>query len=703
MRALIVFLVAVVVLFPLTADAIDVSGDQWGTWTRDNSPYNVIGEIRVPPGSTLVIEPGIVVNFQGHYKFIVDSLATLLAIGTETDSIYFTTHDTATGWHGIRFIHADSNSQIDYSRLQYGKATGDWPDNCGGAIYCYYSCPTISNNTIRENWAGYLGGWPNNCGAAIYCYCSSATISDNTIRGNSAGYRGGGIYCRNNPGPSIERNIITENSGHQGGGLCCDASSPSISYNTMNANSVDNTGGGVYCAHSNPTMLNNTITGNFAYSGGGIYCAFSDPAIANTILWGDTASHGPEIYVQSGNPTVTYCDVDGGWPGEGNIDADPMFRNPEGGDFRLLWGSPCIDAGDPNSPPDQDGTRADMGAFYHPGLLFWPEGFTFNLLIGTSTDKVFSIHQTLADTVLFSLSSDAEWIAFLPDSGEILPESFVEVAITFDGGGLPLGPNYATIMLDILAPYQYQYGIPVSVHMFSTEYTYISLAPDTLPIVIPPEGGSFSFWAHTYNATDFTYRFDVWIDATLPGGQTYGPIYKKRNFVFRRQQSTGYHLTQYVPEYAPPGGYSYSLKMGVLPDQVDFMDSFSFMKVDTGSVAGHPSVTSWDLVGWEEELIASLRLEQDPAALIPTEYSLSQNYPNPFNASTIIEYELPKPCWVRLEVFNLRGQRVDVLTDGWERPGSKAVRWDRHAASGIYFYRLTAGDFIDTKRMLLVK
>ncbi|MFQ5869364.1 MAG: T9SS type A sorting domain-containing protein, partial [Candidatus Zixiibacteriota bacterium] len=71
--------------------------------------------------------------------------------------------------------------------------------------------------------------------------------------------------------------------------------------------------------------------------------------------------------------------------------------------------------------------------------------------------------------------------------------------------------------------------------------------------------------------------------------------------------------------------------------------------------------------------------------------------------STIIEYELPKPCWVRLEVFNIQGQRVDVLTDRWERPGSKAVTWNREPASGIYFYRLTAGDFIDTKRMLLVK
>jgi parallel beta-helix repeat protein len=667
MRALIMFLVSAVVLFPLTADAIDVSGDQWGTWTRDNSPYNVVGEIRVPPESTLVIEPGIVVNFQGHYKFIVDSLATLVAIGTETDSIYFTTEDTATGWHGVRFLYADSISRISYCLLEYGRTTGSWPEAAGGAVFCYYSSPTITDNTIRRNIAVGQGG-------GICCRYSNASISNNTIAHNSAV--------------------------RYGGGICCFYSAPPIANNTISGNSVDYQGGGIFCGLSNPAITNNTISGNSADKGGGVWCGASTPIITNTILWRDTAGIDPEI---RGDAIVTYCDVQGGWQGQGNINADPLFADPEQGDFHLEWGSPCIDAGDPNSPPDPDGTRADMGAFYFPQGPFWPKEFDFSLLIGQHIQKVLLVEDPYPDTLLFSLSCDVEWIGFLPDSGSVPPDSCLAVEVTFDATCLPLGPNQATILVDILTPYQAQCQIPVTVRVFSTEYTYISLTPDTLPIVIPPEGGSFSYWAHTYNATDFTYRFDVWIDAILPGGQTYGPIYKKRDFLFRRQQSTGYHLTQYVPGYAPAGGYSYNCKMGVFPDQVDFVDSFGFMKIDTGLVAGGVPVGSWDLVGWEEELIASLRLEQDPAALIPTEYSLSQNYPNPFNATTIIEYELPKPCWVRLEVFNLRGQRVDVLTDGWERPGSKAVRWDRQAASGIYFYRLTAGDFTDTKRMLLVK
>jgi len=252
--------------------------------------------------------------------------------------------------------------------------------------------------------------------------------------------------------------------------------------------------------------------------------------------------------------------------------------------------------------------------------------------------------------------------------------------------------------------HEYTWEIPVNVHIFSTDYTYISLTPDSLPILIPPEGGSFSYWAHTYNATDFTYRFDIWIDADLPTGQNYGPIYKKRSFAFKPQQSIGYHLTQDVPGYAPAGGYSYNCKMGVLPDQVDFQDTFSFIKFDTGLVATVPWVTGWDLVGWGQDFVAYLGQAQSQTALIPTDYSLSQNYPNPFNATTLIEYALPVESHVKVDVYNLRGQKVATLVDSKQQAGYRSVNWDASGvSSGLYFYRLTAGSKVFSERMMLLK
>jgi hypothetical protein len=207
MRVLAILWTAVVLVMPLSARATDVYGDQWGTWTRDNSPFNVIGEIRVPPESTLVIEAGVLVNFQGHYKFIVDSLARVEAIGSEADSIYFTAEDSAIGWHGIRFLYADRNSQVTYCRLEYGKASGDGEDARGGAIYCSNSSPRISSNTFRGNIAEMYGG-------AISCWNSSPIIINNTITGNQSWSNGGGISC-DYSNPIIGSNTISSNSATQ--------------------------------------------------------------------------------------------------------------------------------------------------------------------------------------------------------------------------------------------------------------------------------------------------------------------------------------------------------------------------------------------------------------------------------------------------------------------------------------------------------
>ena len=64
-----------------------------------------------------------------------------------------------------------------------------------------------------------------------------------------------------------------------------------------------------------------------------------------------------------GWPSVSYSDIKGSWSGEGNINDDPLFVEPDNNDFHLLPDSPCIDTGDPSHPPDPDGTRTDMGAY----------------------------------------------------------------------------------------------------------------------------------------------------------------------------------------------------------------------------------------------------------------------------------------------------------------------------------------------------
>ncbi len=207
------------------ADIIYVSGDQTGTWSADT--VMVTGEVRVPPGETLVIEPGVKVLFQVYCKFIVDSAATLSAVGRMTMPIYFDDFIDGAKWHGIRFIHASAATRVEFCHFRHGYGSGSSSDAYGGAIYCYGSDITI-RNCIIDSCSAQKGG-------AIAVEFSAGELSRNIIRKNTnwgGNNQGCGIYC-NNANPVICQNLISENgyAPAQGGGLYCLNSSPIIAGN----------------------------------------------------------------------------------------------------------------------------------------------------------------------------------------------------------------------------------------------------------------------------------------------------------------------------------------------------------------------------------------------------------------------------------------------------------------------------------------
>ncbi len=88
----------------------------------------------------------------------------------------------------------------------------------------------------------------------------------------------------------------------------------------------------------------------------------------------------------------------------------------------------------------------------------------------------------------------------------------------------------------------------------------------------------------------------------------------------------------------------------------------------------------------------------------PCLYKLSQNYPNPFNPSTIIKYSIPETGYIKLKVYDILGNEVATLVKEEKTPGNYSVEWDASSlASGVYFYRIQAGSFVDTKKMILIK
>ncbi len=104
------------------------------------------------------------------------------------------------------------------------------------------------------------------------------------------------------------------------------------------------------------------------------------------------------------------------------------------------------------------------------------------------------------------------------------------------------------------------------------------------------------------------------------------------------------------------------------------------------------------------DLKASIALRVVGKTDLPREFALRQNYPNPFNPSTTIKYDLSVDSRVTLKVFNILGQEVVTLVSEDQKAGYRSVEWNAsNMASGVYFYRLQAGDFVASRKLLLLK
>jgi predicted outer membrane repeat protein len=216
----------------------------------------------------------------------------------------------------------------------------------GGAVYCENSSLKIQNCTITNNLAYSAGG-------AINAVSSDITIENSYISENSAGYSGGAIAGGSYATLKISDSILINNSSHYDVGGAIDFGGPDTYTFINNCIFADNStpmyGGAIACSFV-ANITNCTFIGNTAdLFGGAILSYESDTQITNCIIRNNS---DPQItHFDFGTPTtteVTYSNVEGTWPGLGNIDADPLFAFPD--DFHLMPNSPCIDTGT-NSPP----------------------------------------------------------------------------------------------------------------------------------------------------------------------------------------------------------------------------------------------------------------------------------------------------------------------------------------------------------------
>ncbi len=107
---------------------------------------------------------------------------------------------------------------------------------------------------------------------------------------------------------------------------------------------------------------------------------------------------------------------------------------------------------------------------------------------------------------------------------------------------------------------------------------------------------------------------------------------------------------------------------------------------------------------FEEENTPGISDVNDTNYELPNDFVLNQNYPNPFNPSTTISFSIPAEGMVSLKIFNLIGQQVDEIVNENLSAGNYSFMWNaKDQANGIYFYKLQAGEFVETKKMILLK
>jgi len=267
-------------------------------------------------------------------------------------------------------------------------------NNQQGGIDVVFSSPQVSNFVIENNSGAGISvmgnSWGNissvfehgvisnnhnlSNGGGLYLGTDfSSTIRDVEIYSNSAHF-GGAIFCGSGF-LIMENSSVYFNIAEQGGAFYCDNFATIVLDRSVvyDNNSISD-GGAFYIKEAELNLENVTVSNNTAGNQGGALfydVFFNDPGtITNTILWDN---YPQEVYIENGNPQINYSNIKGGYVGENNIDADPLFEDADNGNYHLSWEnypvesiykSPCIDAGAPHLTIDPDGTIADIGAYY---------------------------------------------------------------------------------------------------------------------------------------------------------------------------------------------------------------------------------------------------------------------------------------------------------------------------------------------------
>mgnify|MGYP001476556554 CR=1 FL=1 len=571
----------------------------------------------------------------------------------------------------------DENSVLTGFTITNGSARQPWPYNRGGGINCQNSSPRMFDLIITGNTGEGGGG-------GVYIKNASPEMHYCDITDNVAGWNGGGIYIEGvNQGYSayFHQVDIRGNTGSAGGGVQVQNSNPTFEFVEVSGN-TGNVGGGIHFEQSQAELAHVTIVNNTAQTGGGIQLKenysdiSSEVRMENSIVWGNEPQ---QIYFhEDGEPNymyIHYSDIEGGYDdiefndngdlleSEGNIDADPLFCDVDDGNFGLAENSPCLNI-DWNSQDYMGAHGLGCGLLDSelPAILSIedvPEDQGNWVYIEFSSSIHDADDEGPLGTYTIERQDGEEWVSLHSISAYGADSYITEAHTLMDSTGEDNGMTSFRVVAAM------EVGALIS--NSAEGYSVDNIAPGVptgLMASVSSEGIHLSWDMST--AEDFQY------------------------FVLEKSNTADFSDYQMIETIDT----SY-LDMDYQVESTVYYRLQAFD--DGGNVSDYSEVVDMTVL-WTDLGIA-----------IPDEYAIHQNYPNPFNPVTTLRYDLPEQAFVNIQIYDMLGRKVRTIVNEQQNPGYKSILWNAKddygtaVSAGLYIYQVHAGNFIQTKKMILVK
>jgi hypothetical protein len=485
-----------------------------------------------------------------------------------------------------------------------------------------------------------------------------------------------------------------------------------IAYN--NALGEFDGGGGIYLDWENVPILNSTIVNNHSADNGGgvILTGTRNVQIINSIIYGNTSiSTGEQIFHRfSGTSSISYSNVEGGISGQNILNAEPLFIDTVF--FSLSHESPCVDAGNPYpnyfdiKDADNEGFALSPAKGTVINDLGWQGGNPY--MVFPEDSVIHEIHigelfQQPGDTMIITCSisrpgdQDVEVTAYIQKE---IPDDIHSIILSDDGLELDETANdgiYSGFW--IVEAQETDYNLDIYTYLTDDDFFVVKEKAVIFTTKGPVVLDSFSYTSEdtTANPGD-----NINLDVNLINSGLTDTV-KNVQVEFKKIDDQFIYIyinRPYLKRFndIPPG----NIATGNIPLVID-------PSAPTGTIqALKMEILSNGRLFWSDTLKIGIKENlagiKEELTSHPDKFNLLPNYPNPFNPFTMINYQLAKTGEVKLIVYDATGREIKTLVNKIQPAGQYRVSFDASGlASGIYYYRLLTVDFVQTRKMLLLK